>query len=430
MTGTGLSTELAMHERSLTISRERILRWLLGAMIGLSCVSFIEPSPYELLFFVLLPLTPFFRIAITRVNLTLFFILTTILVAQLFALVPYFGYWAVADQITPSMYTVYSAYLYLSAVLFAMILSTRTQERMDVVLKAYAFSCVFAGAWGILSFLNVGGIGDNEPIVGRVAGPFKDPNVLGSYCIMGVLYLGQSALLHKRFTLMKIVGLCIAAIGGVFFSMSRGSIGAMIFAATFMLTATYATAQKPIRRRMGNALMILFVMIGIGAAAAATNKDMRDNITMRAKVEQEYDGGETGRFGNQKRSIPMLLERPLGFGPFRFPEYFGLAPHNSYIGAFADAGWIGGFGFLLLALTSCFIGVRLAFTRSPFMRSAQVVAPAMIGFFLQALQIDIDHWRFVYLMIGAVWGMESARLLWLRRDAPQQNEAAIALATA
>ena len=37
------------------------------------------------------------------------------------------------------------------------------------------------------------------------------------------------------------------------------------------------------------------------------------------------------------------------------------------------------------------------------------MTPAALGFFLQALQIDIDHWRFVFLMIGAIWGMESAR---------------------
>ena len=49
------------------------------------------------------------------------------------------------------------------------------------------------------------------------------------------------------------------------------------------------------------------------------------------------------------------IEKPLGFGPFRFPLYFTLQPHNSYVGAFADAGWIGGFAFLLLVGASTII---------------------------------------------------------------------------
>jgi hypothetical protein len=104
----------------------------------------------------------------------------------------------------------------------------------------------------------------------------------------------------------------------------------------------------------------------------------------------------------------MLIERPFGFGPFRFPLYFTLQPHNSYVGAFADAGWIGGFSFLILVGVSTLLAFRLMFLQSPFLRQAQVVAPALLGFFMQAMQIDIDHWRFVFLMLGAVWGMQSA----------------------
>ena len=136
---------------------------------------------------------------------------------------------------------------------------------------------------------------------------------------------------------------------------------------------------------------------------------MVEVIQQRAQLTQEYDGGETGRFGNQKRSISLLLDAPLGLGPFRFPTYFNLQPHNSYIGAFSDAGWAGGLCFFMLVLSTSFLGIRMCIKKSPVIRHAQVVTPAALGFFLQALQIDIDHWRFVFLMIGVIWGMESAR---------------------
>ena len=31
---------------------------------------------------------------------------------------------------------------------------------------------------------------------------------------------------------------------------------------------------------------------------------------------------------------------------------------------------------------------------------------------LQGFQIDIDHWRQLYIMLGAVWGLEAARQRW------------------
>jgi len=34
-------------------------------------------------------------------------------------------------------------------------------------------------------------------------------------------------------------------------------------------------------------------------------------------------------------------------------------------------------------------------------------------FFLQAFQIDVDHWRHVYMLLGMVWGLEAARVKWL-----------------
>ncbi len=34
-------------------------------------------------------------------------------------------------------------------------------------------------------------------------------------------------------------------------------------------------------------------------------------------------------------------------------------------------------------------------------------------FFLQAMQIDMEKWRHVYMMLGIVWGLEAARVRWL-----------------
>ena len=136
-------------------------------------------------------------------------------------------------------------------------------------------------------------------------------------------------------------------------------------------------------------------------------------IEVRAQVVQDYDAGETGRFGNQLRSIPLLLESPNGLGPMRYRAAFGSEPHNTYINAFSSGGWMGGFAFIGLMLATTFVGFRMSIRPSPYQRHAQIFFAAQLTFVLQSFQIDIDHWRHVYLVWGALWGLEAARLHWL-----------------
>ena len=46
--------------------RETLLRVLLATMLALSCVSFIEPSPYEIFFFLLLPIAALAGLGFSR----------------------------------------------------------------------------------------------------------------------------------------------------------------------------------------------------------------------------------------------------------------------------------------------------------------------------------------------------------------------------
>ena len=55
-------------------------------------------------------------------------------------------------------------------------------------------------------------------------------------------------------------------------------------------------------------------------------------------MSEDYDTGEQGRFGNQIRSIPLLLELLFGFGPYRFSKYFPADPHEVFLSAFASFG--------------------------------------------------------------------------------------------
>jgi hypothetical protein len=154
----------------------------------------------------------------------------------------------------------------------------------------------------------------------------------------------------------------------------------------------------------------------LAVLAILSQQETRDFFLQRATLRQDYDEGVTGRFGNQIRSLPLLLEHPEGLGPLRFRLVFGLEPHNSYVGAFANDGWIGGFAWILLVATSVFVGFRLMFAQSPYRGFAQIFFPTLFALLLQGFQIDVDHWRQAFLCFGAVWGLEAGRQRWMARE--------------
>jgi hypothetical protein len=147
------------------------------------------------------------------------------------------------------------------------------------------------------------------------------------------------------------------------------------------------SASARLRRRIVALAFVIAAATAIALVAALGDVDIAERFQDRAQVTKEYDQGVTGRFGNQIRGVPMLIERPNGLGPLRWRLTFGLEPHNSYIGGFANGGWLGGFSFLALVLATGFVGFRLCLTPSPFQRQAQIAWPGLFIFLLQALQI-------------------------------------------
>lgn len=380
---------------------------LVWVFVACGAIALIEPSPYDIASVIALPVWLFGGFSVHRSFVLFYFLVVAYALVGFLALIPY---WTDGDAV---LYQYQTAYLVVTGLFFALFTSERSLARAEILLQGFIAGCLVAAAVGIAGYFDLGGTGKTFATYGRAAGTFKDPNVFGSYLYLGALYLMQGLLLGRsRHWLLSLAALGVI-VAGIFLSFSRGSWGATIFAVGFMVTASYATAQTSRARRRIAVIAIAALAIAVLVVLALLSiEQTRELFLQRAALTQEYDQGETGRFGNQLRSLPLLLERFGGFGPLRFRLVFGLEPHNSYIGAFANGGWIGGLLFMLLVGVTSYIGVRVMFLRSPYQRLAQVFVPALIAFFLQAFQIDIDHWRHVWLMMGAVWGLEAARQRW------------------
>ncbi len=374
-------------------------------------VSFVEPSPYDFMALVAIPMWFIGGFKVHRVQVPILLLWCIFEFAGFLALMPH---WLDVDS---RLYQFQSLYLFVTVICFTLFFGERTIDRAEICLKAYTLGAVVSAFVSLLSYFDVAGLGVQLITVeGRVSGTFKDPNVFGSYLTLGAAYALQDLLIGTGKRRIASLGAFMILLIGVFISYSRGSWGATIVSLTLMTIVTYMTTESDTTRRRIVGMTLLTVGIGaLTLLAILSHDDIREFFLQRASMH-DYDEGETGRFGNQLRSIPMLLELPEGFGPLRFRDFFGLEPHNSYIGGFANDGWIGGFAWIFLVLATGYVGFRLIFVRSPYRQLAQVVWPVLFALLLQGFQIDIDHWRQVFLLFGLVWGLEAARVRWLERE--------------
>ena len=389
-----------------------VINWSFAVFVFCGSVAIIEPSPYDFASLVAIPVWFLGGFKVHRTVLPLFGLVALYNLGGFIGLVPYIV------EPEPTMFMLQSLYLALTTLVFALFFAEDTLRRAEIVLKFYAASTVLAAICGIVGYFGVGGLGELFSRYGRASGTFKDPNVLGSYLIMGAVYYVQLLVLGRTRHVVATGLALLVVVAGILLSFSRGSWGAFVVATLLSIALAFLTStEAKLRRRIVVMGLVAIGVAGLVLLVLLALPNTRDVFLQRAALEQDYDEGVTGRFGNQVRSIPMLLERINGFGPLRFRLIFGLEPHNSYINAFASYGWLGGFAFLALVGLTTYVGFRLVWTPSPYRRAAQVFWPSLLVFLLQGFQIDIDHWRHVFLMLGAVWGIETARVRWRERHA-------------
>ncbi len=393
------------------IRYETIVSGAVFVFLFSGAISLIEPSPYD---FMALLAIPLWFLGGVRLHRSLIFGLALWTIYNVIGFISLMPYWAEDDT---RLYQFQTLYLYVTVVFFTIYFSERTTDRLETALRGYTAGALLAAIVGLAGYLDIAGIGQYATMYeGRVSGTFKDPNVFGSYLVLSAVYIAQSLIMGtaKRPWLSG-MGLLVIALG-IFLAFSRGSWGAAVIALGLMAAMTYLTSSARIRRRILIGAAACGALSAIVLGVLLADERTRELLTLRFSVTQEYDVGETGRFGNQLRFLTALLDLPMGYGPLRFRLTFGLEPHNSFLGAFANYGWAGGLIWLLVCATTVWIGFRLMWSQSPVRRYAQVFVPTTFACLIQGFQIDVDHWRQLYLCFGAVWGMETARLRFLEND--------------
>lgn len=363
----------------------------------------VEPAPYELFFILALVMFIPAGLAVVPVTTPLIIFLVLYNLGGAIALIPVF------HDGKAVRFTAVSIYMAATSVFFAFLIAGDPLRHMATIRNAWIFSAVVAAITGMVGYFNIHGMGAAWAPISRAQGTFKDPNVLSTFLIPPMVFIIQNFLRGRvKWRLMSVAALLIIA-AGLFLAFSRGAWAnaAASIALLFFLTFIVSPSLKARSR-------IVFIAIACTIAAAAlvsfalSFEKVRAIFEIRAHLLQSYDAGATGRFGDQLRAVPMLLERINGFGPYQYHFYFGKDPHNVYLNAFASYGWLGGFSFILLTLATFWVTWRAVFTASPWQHEAIAVACPLIFTMLQGVQIDTDHWRHFYLLLGLIWGLYAA----------------------
>lgn len=387
--------------------RDRLLvRPILWVTIASSFLVLFEPSPYEFTFLVLCWAVLVRGVSFPRLLAPAFLFLVVV-----FSIGGITSVIQVAHDTAAIRYVAISIYLAITTIVFATLVSEDPVGRMAIIRNAYIVAAVCAATAGIVGYFDIGGTRDVFTLYNRARGTFKDPNVYGPFLIFPALLLVQD-LLTRNGKRLVFAALPLAVILiGLLLSFSRAAWGHFIVSSLIMAGLMFLFAPSPrFRIRMGiGAIAGVMIFAGLIVAIIAVPQ-VGKVFEVRADLSQSYDVGETGRFATQARSLPDVIARPFGLGPFAYSKRYKQDPHNVYLNSVASYGWIGALGYITFVVLTWLVGIRFAFVRTPWQPYHFAALATFLPLSLQGFIIDTDHWRHFFLIAGLLWGMSAAAL--------------------
>ena len=384
------------------------LLWLTGVS---SALVFVDPSPYELLSFLAI-------LAFAAGGLTLF---PAMLPLAFLLILINVGYTvsasALLDQKNILIWIAASWYLAVTAIFFAIMLAANTEARVVSLMRGCLAAGVIAALAGVAGYFRLVPGASELLLYDRARGTFKDPNVFGAFLVLPALLALQMLVAGRLGTAFR--GFCLFGLFavGILLSFSRAAWGLLVFTGALFLALTFLTTPSANQRLR----IVLIATAGVAAVALLLSALLSIDavaslLKQRLSFDQDYDVGHMGRFGRHSLGALLALDLPLGIGPLQFSKIFPEDPHNSYLNAFMSGGWIAGVTYPTLVLLTLGFGLRYLFVRTPWQPIMIVIYSAYTGMMVESFIIDTDHWRHVFLLLGALWGLIVATRMSLKRQ--------------
>ena len=410
----------AMPRANAAALAERILLLVLFVTVLTSSVAFIEPSPHDVMMGALALTCVVAGVRFQRMLVVPLIFMVIWNFAGAMALIPVVG------QEKTIQYTGTSAYLAIAAIAFACLFSNNSMSRLATMRVAYTLSAIMAAFAGISGYFALfPGAEHLFAPFGRALGMFKDPNVFGPFLVWPTLFTVYRMLTrHIGLTDLVVSAILLFAL---LLSFSRGAWFHFAVSSFVLVSLAFLTAPNQRVRLRIVALGAFSLLALAGLLALLLSFDsIGEMFRERAQLIQSYDVGEGGRFRLQELALASVLNFPNGMGPFEFARVHGLQQHNVYLQAFLVYGWTGALAYVLLLLSTLWVGLRSAFVRTPWQAYAITAYAAFVGEVAEGFVIDTDHWRHFFLLLGMIWGLAAATF---RPQAQTQNAGCTAGAT-
>lgn len=383
----------------------RLLDVTVALWIFTGALVLFEPSPYELTFLAVLPLAFIAGMGLYRSTYGLLAIMVGF---TPFALIACFQvkFTPVSDALIFSIVTIF---LMLTAYFAANYVAESTEKRMRLIMRAYTAAAVMSAVIGALAYLGILPGAEIFTRYGRAKAAFNDPNVYGPFLVLPAMFALQRVLLGRGKTALIASLIYIVLFVGVFVSFSRAAWGHFALSSMIVLVLCFwleAAARDKVRimiMALVGGAMLMVALAGLLSVPAVA--DLFETRTQ----SQNYDSGETGRFGRQGYAFELALDNPLGIGPHEFRNLRIIEePHNVYVSVLHVYGWGGGAMYYLLVILTLWRGFAALARPSPY---RLIMIPLMATFTMlvgESVIIDSDHWRHYYLIAGLIWGVSTA----------------------
>jgi hypothetical protein len=298
-----------------------------------------------------------------------------------------------------------STYLTLTFVFYTAVVTASPDRALKALWGGYIFAGLCAAALGIAGYLGLIPGADILLGSGRAKGLFEDPNVYGPFLVPPTIYAIWRMTTRGVTSAVFFWGpIATVLVLGLFLSFSRGAwLHMMLSAAAFAVLASMAPETRGQRGRIVMITILLGVMLTMAIGWAITIPEVRELLEQRLGL-QSYDTKQGGRFSGQFEALKMAMINPFGIGANNWGMLAAQDTHNVYLNVFVSGGFIslvglvGAFGLTLVrGFKYAMYGPR---------RGVFIVAFAsFIGLIAEAIIIDINHWRHLYVLMGMIWGL-------------------------
>ncbi|MBT8078003.1 MAG: O-antigen ligase family protein [Gammaproteobacteria bacterium] len=382
------------------------LKWsepLLWFTMAISCIVFIEPAPYDFMLILLFVLLYSYRLRVPGE------IAVPALLLALFTAGNLVGALVSGEPDVTVRPLVTRIYMALSWLLFVSIIVSATEKNMRIIWSGYTVAALFAAVWGCLEYYDLMPAFIVGDAFGRAKGPFKDPNVFGPFLIPIAIYL-LSRMLKARHTQFFIEAAKFLVIAfGILLSFSRGAwLNFGIALASYMLLSIATTPSLREKIRLTIIVGIVTLVSGATLTWAVNNTAAGQRFFDRAKIFKQYDIETGGRFHTQAMALEEVGSRPLGIGPGMSTPEIGMEPHNLFLHAALEGGWLGAVAFGLFLVQALYRAIGRIGMRWPLQSDLHVVLAVLLGTLFQSLFIDSTHWRHLWLLLAMIWGLTIA----------------------